>query len=378
MSISPDIVFIGLTITSSWGNGHATTYRSLIKALNSHGHTVLFLEKDVPWYKNNRDFTEADYARIDFYSSFDELKCKFTNVIKNAEIVIVGSYVPDGINIGDWVTKTAHGLTAFYDIDTPVTLANIKKGSCTYITKELISRYNMYLSFAGGPVPSLLENVYGSPFARPLFCSVDPDIYFPEEHQISYDLGYMGTYCDDRQSALEHLLFEPSQMFIDGNFIVAGPMYPQHLFWPKNVMHTNHIAPAHHRQFYCSQRFTLNLTRADMIATGYAPSVRLFEAAACGTPVISDYWNGLEELFSFNDEILISKGAGDTLQFLTAIPDHERKQIGINARNKIMKYHTANQRAQELDFYIYEMRRRRKVFYSLHYNVQTTSYLQAE
>ena len=50
-----NIVIIGLSITSSWGNGHATTYRSLIKGLRKRGHKVHFLERDVPWYANQRD-----------------------------------------------------------------------------------------------------------------------------------------------------------------------------------------------------------------------------------------------------------------------------------------------------------------------------------
>ena len=359
LSSSYDVVILGLTITSSWGNGHATTYRGLMRELVSRGHHVLFLERDMPWYAMHRDLPEPPYGRTELYGSLMELKDRFTSIIQSAELVIVGSYVPDGVAVGEWVTHTAHGITAFYDIDTPVTLAKLLRRDYEYLTPNLIPQYNLYLSFAGGPILNLIEQAFGSPLARPLYCSVDPEIYYPESNLQQYDLGYMGTFSEDRQESLERLMLAPAREWTCGRFVVAGPRYPQQLVWPENVKHIDHVAPSGHREFYCSQRFTLNLTRADMIQSGYAPSVRLFEAAACGTPIISDYWEGLNTFFTFGEEILLSATPEHTLKYLSDISECERLKIGEKGRQRVLAHHTAAHRAEELEEYMVEARKKR-------------------
>jgi spore maturation protein CgeB len=347
-----NIVILGLSITSSWGNGHATTYRGLVRALNERGHQTLFLERDMPWYAANRDMPAPPYGRTVLYSSVDELRARHANAIRDADFVMVGSYVPDGIAVGDWVTATAQGITAFYDIDTPVTLAALGRGNCEYLAAEQIPRYDMYLSFTGGPTLERLEQQYGSPCARPLYCSFDPDMYYPEATELRYDLGYLGTWSADRQPPLGALMLDAARAWSEGRFAVAGPQYPTDVQWPPNVERTEHLPPSQHRQFYNAQRFTLNITRADMRAAGFAPSVRLFEAAACGTPIISDNWPGLDTLFTPNSEILITTSADDTLRYLRDMPESERKAIGERSRARVLGAHTAAHRAAELERYV--------------------------
>jgi spore maturation protein CgeB len=348
------IVIIGLSITSSWGNGHATTYRGLVRELSARGHEVLFLERDTEWYASNRDLPNPPYGRTELYSTLRTLKHRFAGAVRNAELVIVGSYVKEGIAIGEWVTRIAQGVTAFYDIDTPVTMANLLRGKVDYLSAALIARYQIYLSFTGGPILEYLERHYQSPMARPLYCSVDAMSYFPEEREQKWDLGYMGTYSVDRQPALERLLLEPAREWSRGRFVVAGPQYPRKLRWPKNVKRFTHLSPAKHRAFYNSQRFTLNVTRANMVAAGYSPSVRLFEAAACATPIISDWWEGLDTFFEPGKEILISRSSQETLDFLRQISEIDRRRIGYRSRERVLAKHTSRQRAQELESYALE------------------------
>ncbi|MCA1554691.1 MAG: glycosyltransferase, partial [Chloroflexi bacterium] len=291
------IVILGLSITSSWGNGHATTYRGLMRELSARGHDVLFLERDKEWYAQNRDLPEPPYGRTELYDSLRELKQRFGATVRRADLVIVGSYVPDGVEVAQWVTQSARGLTAFYDIDTPITLAKLERGECGYLTPSLIPHFHLYLSFTGGPTLRQLERTYHAPMARPLYCSLDPTIYFPKDQQPKWDLGYMGTYSPDRQPALAELMFKAARALPHSRMIVAGSQYPDEVDWLSNVEHIMHISPAQHRDFYTAQRFTLNITRADMIRAGYSPSVRLFEAAACAVPIISDEWEGLDTFF---------------------------------------------------------------------------------
>lgn len=356
-----EIVILGLSITSSWGNGHATTYRGLVRELTRRGHHVLFLERDAEWYASNRDLPNPPYGRTELYAGFSDLVDRFARDVREADLVIVGSYVPEGVAAGEWVTRTARGATAFYDIDTPVTLARLERGDAEYITRDLIPRYDMYLSFTGGPTLDRIEQEYGSPMARPLYCSVDPELYVPEEREWKWHLGYMGTYSEDRQPALDRLLIEPARRWSKGRFAVAGPLYPQRIRWPANVDRVTHLPPAEHRDFYNSQKFTLNITRRDMVEAGYSPSVRLFEAAACATPIITDYWEGLDRFFDAGSEILVARSAEESLRFIREISDEESAVIGRRARERVLGNHTAAHRARELETYAFELLGRQRL-----------------
>ena len=352
------IVILGLSLTSSWGNGHATTFRGLVRELTARGHDVLFLERDAPWYAENRDLPRPPWGRTVLYGSLAELQTQYASEVQNADAVIVGSYVPDGIEVGQWVQRAARGLRAFYDIDTPVTLAALDRGDCAYLTPTLILNYDLYLSFAGGPTLTRLERQYHAPCARPLYCSVDPDLYYPEDVPRDYDLGYMGTYSADRQPPLDTLLLEPARRRPEGRFAVTGPQYPDSIPWPANVARTAHLPPEKHRAWYNSQKFTLNITRADMVQMGYAPSVRLFEAAACGVPIISDDWEGLDTFFKVGTEILVARSSQDTLALLQEMGDAARNFLAAQARALVLTSHTAAHRAAELERYLEETERR--------------------
>jgi spore maturation protein CgeB len=360
MNGSLDIVILGLSITSSWGNGHATTFRGLVRELHKKGHKVTFLERDVPWYASNRDLPHPPFCTTILYNSVDELKERYAGLVQNSNLVMVGSYVPEGVVVGAWVTATAKGISAFYDIDTPVTLAKIAEGDFEYLHPDLIPQYNLYLSFTGGPTLRYLEAHYGAPMARAFYCSFDPELYYPEARATKWDLGYLGTYSDDRQPPLQSLMLDAAVQLGANKFVVAGPKYPQCIHWLENVERIEHLPPAQHRAFYNSQRFTMNITRADMIKAGYSPSVRLFEAAACGTPIISDYWDGIDALFEIGTEILIARSAADTMHYLTNLSEAERNRIGERARQKVLAHHTAAHRATQLEQYYGEAVQKRK------------------
>ena len=350
------IVFLGLSVTSSWGNGHATTYRALLKGLARRGHRVLFLERDVPWYAMHRDLAAPPYGTTHLYGSLGELRCRFGAAVAEADLVVLGSYVPDGVAVGRWVLDTAGGATAFYDIDTPVTLAQLCRGDCPYVSPGLIPRFDLYLSFTGGALLDRLADEFGALRPRPLYCSVDPEVHRPQAAGTLWDLGYMGTYSADRQCGLERLLLAPAKALPDKTFAVAGAQYPADIAWPANVKRFEHLPPARHSGFYGAQRFTLNLTRAHMVSAGWSPSVRLFEAAAIGTPIISDSWPGLDAFFVPGKEILIAESPQRVAEILADLPETERGVIAAAARRRVLRSHTLVQRAMELEGYLDEIR----------------------
>ena len=342
------LVVLGLSLSSAWGNGHATTFRALLGAFAARGHDILFLERDVPWYADHRDLPDPSFCRLAFYPDVDAL-AGWRDAITDADAVIVGSYVPDGVAVGRFVQQVARGVTAFYDIDTPVTLAKLARGDHEYLSPELIPDYDTYLSFTGGPTLERLERDYGSPAARALYCSVDPARYAATGAAKRWDLSYLGTYSDDRQPTLERLLLAAARAMPDGRFVVAGPQYPADIAWPANVERIEHLAPADHADFYSASRWTLNVTRADMIAAGWSPSVRLFEAAACGTAIVSDRWDGIDDLLEPGREIVL---ADDTGAVLAALTGADAAAIGGAARDRVLAAHTAAHRAAELEGYL--------------------------
>jgi spore maturation protein CgeB len=349
MSSRLSFVFLGLSITSSWGNGHATTYRALLRELALRGHRLLFLERRAPWYQENADMPNPPFCETVLYDSLAELSHRYRQAIASADAVVLGSYVADGSRIAQLMAEEARGVRAFYDIDTPITLRALSEGSCSYLSASDVPSLDLYLSFSGGPVLQRLEQELGARHAEPLYCSVDTRLYYPIQSPRPWELGYLGTYSPDRQPVLNRLLVEPAQQLPSSTFVVAGPQYPAELAWPVNVERREHVAPGEHREFYGSQRATLNVTRRDMVEAGYSPSVRLFEAAACGVPIVSDIWPGIESFFVPGEEILLAESSEDVVRHLAELGDERRAAVAGRARARVLREHTAARRAQQLE-----------------------------
>ncbi|HEY0020541.1 MAG TPA: glycosyltransferase [Longimicrobium sp.] len=346
------LVVFGLTISSSWGNGHATTYRALLRAFAARGHEVVFYEWDAPWYSGNRDLAAPGYVTLKLYDEWSNVAAAAIAEAKDADATLVGSYVKDGPRVIDDLAEAGVDPLFFYDIDTPVTVAALRNGGAEYLRPDQVPLFTRYLSFTGGPfLHEVLEGELGAREARPLYCSVDVDRYHPVEVDplLVSDLAYMGTYAPDRQPVLERFLMEPARRMPDRKFYVAGPQYPDDIRWPGNVLLNPHLPPSLHATFYSSARWQLNATRADMVQAGWSPSVRLFEAAACGAAMISDRWPGIEHFFTPGTEILLPESTDEVIDILRTTPDDVRRAIGLAARERILAEHTAEHRAEELE-----------------------------
>lgn len=343
------IVILGLSLVAR-GNADAVTYRGLFRELSARGHEVLYLERG-SHAASPRSLRKAAQGRSEFYSDIKELKDRFTAAIRDADFVMVGSSVNEGLAMGEWVTRVAQGATAFYDTNLPTTMGNLLHGTAVSISSSLIPRYGMYLSSTGGPLLNYIEKQYGSPMARPLYRSVDATLFFPEQQALQWDLGYCCRPGHERQLLFDRLFIEPARRWKEGRFVAAGSGYPRGLRWPGNVQRVSHFSGGKQRAFYNSQRFALNVTPPGEIAIGFSPEARLFEAAACGTPVISDFWPGIETFFKPDEEILISHSADETLVYLEDIPELDRRRMGYRARERVLASHTTRHRAAELERY---------------------------
>lgn len=348
------ILVVGLTITSSWGNGHATTYRGLLRALAARGHCITFAEQHAEWYAANRDLYDAEFAELLVYPSWDAIEPELTRRAAAADVLMVGSFCPEGQRVVDWALAQARrsgAVAVYYDIDTPVTLqALARDGETFYLRAGQVPAFDAVLSFAGGQAVEELRERWGARLVRPLYCAADPACYYPAppDPRFAADYSYMGTYAADRQPVLERLFLEVARRQPDRTFVLAGAQYPPGTLELPNLRHYVHVHPYDHPAFFSSSRLTLKVTRRVMAAYGHSPSVTLFEAAACGACVVSDVWDGLEQFFTPGEEVLLARTTEDMLGYL-ALSDAELRRIGDAARRRVLRAHTYAARAAEFE-----------------------------
>jgi spore maturation protein CgeB len=345
-----NIIVFGLSVSSAWGNGHATLLRGLFRALHQYGHAVHFFERDTPYYAAHRDVTSFPFAHLHLYSDWNESFNLAKTILSRADAGIVTSYCPDGIEACNLVLESKLVRKVFYDMDTPVTMSRLDRGEpVPYLPPQGLGDFDLVLSYTGGQALDHLRARLSARCVTTLYGWVDPEIHHRVEPsgKFAADLSYLGTYSPDRQQALEDLLINPARCLRDRRFLIAGAMYPSTRLWPENIRHFEHVSPPEHSALYSSSPLTLNVTRGSMAAMGYCPSGRLFEAAACGTAVLSDYWEGLETFFEPGKEILIATSGSDSISAIST-GSAQLKQIGARARERTLDCHTAEIRAKRL------------------------------
>ncbi|MEM6772639.1 MAG: glycosyltransferase, partial [Bacteroidota bacterium] len=306
-----DLVIIGRSVLSSFENPTADLYRGLINQLAQHGHRTTFLEKAYFGPKRPvRDMLRSPYCEVWTYSTTDDLLDQYTPVIQAADVVLLGSGVEDSERIAIWIAAEARGLKVYYDTDLAKTIHNLQQaeiaGDC--LSCRTIGNFNLFLSTTGGPTLEKLAEDNELTFARPLYESVDPYTFYRTDADKSYDLGFIGNYKSDRAELLEKTLLGPAQFTPNRRFSLAGGGYEITESWPSNVTYLEYLPAANMVDFYNRQRCSLVLSRGDRRNMGFTPTKRLLAAAACGVPVLTDNWEGLDyflepgrEVFCVND-----------------------------------------------------------------------------
>jgi spore maturation protein CgeB len=345
------IVVFGLAVSSSWGNGHATLWRALGRALGARGHEIVFFERDAPYYAQHRDGTDFPGIALCIYRDLRELGVLAAPHLADADAVIVTSFCPEGAAVSRMVHDRGPRLQVFYDLDTPVTLDRLGRGEhIDYLPRQGLGGFDLVLSYTGGQALEALRRLLGARRVAPLYGSVDPEAHHRSAPRDAFrgHLSYLGTYSEDRQPALAELLLEPARRSPDRRFILAGALYPPGFPWRENTHFVRHLPPGDHPAFFASSRWTLNVTRAPMAALGFCPSGRLFEAAACGAAIVTDAWEGLDRFFAPGEEIVVARQADDVMAALE-LPEAEAARLAGRARARVLACHTAERRAAELE-----------------------------
>lgn len=344
------LVIFGLTVTSSWGNGHATLWRGVIRSLARHAHRVVFFERDVPYYAKHRDLEVLPGCEIVLYTDWDDVLARARRELHGADAAMVTSYCVDARAATRLVLESAVPHKSFYDLDAPVTLAALQAGrEVAYVVPEGWSGFDLVLSYTGGRALTELRDRLGARAVSPLYGSVDPDAHHPVApvEEFRCEFSYLGTWAEDRRRALQTLFLDPARRRPDLRFTIAGAQYPRDFPWAPNLWYREHVPPPMHPAFYSSSRMTLNITRGAMASMGFCPSGRLFEAAACGCVVLSDEFEGLDLFFRPGRELLTAQSTEDVLNALSLLDD-ELHRIREAARERVLSTHTAEHRALEL------------------------------
>lgn len=352
------LVVFGLTISSSWGNGHATLWRGIARALAAKGHRIVFFERDVSWYAGARDYWQIPGGDLVLYPQWSEIVRRVESELEDCDAAIVTSYCPDAIAASERVIEIAP-FSVFYDLDTPVTLGRLERGEgVPYIGNRGLADFDLVLSFTGGGALDALRRDLKARRVAPLYGHVDPNLHHPVTGNDLYraDLSYLGTYAADRQDALERLFVKAARARPAFRFVIAGAQYPKEFPWSPNIWFVRHLPPGEHPAFFSSSHLTLNITRSDMARWGWCPSGRMFEAAACGCPIVSDVWEGLDSFFEPGEEVLTAKSTDDVLAALDRSSE-ELRRLATRARERVLSQHTSAHRADELLSFLNEPRR---------------------
>jgi len=345
-----EIVVFGLSVSSSWGNGHATLWRGLIHALARMGHRVVFYEWDAPYYAAHRDCFGLPNGELRLYDDWSSIRGEAAARLRSADVGMVTSYCPDGLAASELVLESRVPHKVFYDLDTPITLERIARGETVpWLGARGLADFDLVLSYTGGRALSELERVLGARRVAPLYGSVDVALHAPAAPNARYraDLSYLGTYAAERQETVRELFLEPAASCPERTFALGGSQYPADFPWRENIFYHSHVPPSEHAAFYSSARLNLNVTRSPMAQLGYCPSGRLFEAAACGAALISDVWEGLDEFYEPGEELLVARSRDDVTRALT-LGDAELARLTRRARERTLEEHTTDRRAREL------------------------------
>lgn len=342
------LVVFGLAVSSSWGNGHAALWRALIAALLADGHRVTFFERDVPYYAENRDLHALpEGGDLVLYTDWAEALPRARRALAEADAGMITSYCPDAAE-ATALLLDSRALRVFYDLDTPVTLARLEAGEpVDYIGPGGLGDFDLVLSYTGGAALDALRTRLGARHVAPLYGSADPALHCPAQGRRDHALSYLGTYAEDRQAALEALFLEPARRRPAHRFVIGGAQYPKDFPWTPNTWFLRHVPPAEHPAFYAGSRITLNVTREAMARSGWCPSGRLFEAAACGVAILSDWWEGLDAFFEPGREILIARSTEEALAAID-LPEEELAAVARRGRERCLAEHTAQRRAREM------------------------------
>lgn len=347
-----NIAFFGSSIVSAYWNGAATYYRGIVKALHTMGHQITFYEPDIYERQKHRDIEDPEWCNIKIYPPDEGVLRELLLEASGADVIIKAS----GVGAFDCLLeqevvrlKEEDKLVIFWDVDAPATLDRIQNDPQDPF-RDLIPKYDFILTYGGGqPVIDAYES-FGSKKCLPIYNALDTDTHFPVQPVSKYKsaLAFLGNRLPDREQRVETFFLKPAKQLPHYQFLLGGSGWGDKNL-PSNVTYTGHVYTKDHNAFNCTPTVVLNISRDSMAHYGFSPATRVFEAAGAGACIITDYWEGIDNFFEPNKEILIARNSDEVIQLMKALTPEKAKKIGTAAYKKVLSTHTYKHRAYLLE-----------------------------
>ena len=348
-----DIAFFGSSLVSSWWNGAATYYRGVIRGLAALGHRVTFYEPIAYQRQEHRDIDDPDWARVVIYPAEDERQVRATVArARGADVVVKTS----GVGVFDHVLEDAvlqlggpATTTAYWDVDAPVTLSRMEADVDDPLRRALPG-FDVVLTYGGGQPVIDRFAALGARRVELVYNALDPATHHPVPPDSAFvaDLSLLANRLPDRESRIEELFLRAAELLPGRSFLLGGNGWDDKPM-PPNVRKLGHVGTEHHNAFNCSPLAVLNVTRADMVANGWSPATRVFEAAGAAACLLTDRWDGIGDFLEPRREVLVAGDGAEVAGLLDGLDELRARDIGQAACKRVLHEHTYAHRAEQVD-----------------------------
>ena len=348
-----ELSFWGSSLVSSYWNGAATYYRGLLRALAGRGHRITFYEPDAYGRQQNRDLAEdPTYARVVVYRTEQERDALLDRSFAASDWVFKCSGVGAGdAELGRAVADRSRGAARswFWDVDAPATLARLAADRSDPFA-ACIPRYDHVFTYGGGDPVVAAYLGHGARGCTPIYNGLDPDEHRPigGAAEPRWDLLFMGNRLPDREARVDEFFFRAAELCPDARFALGGEGWGDHAR-PANVEYLGHVPTAQHNAVNAAARLVLNVHRDSMVANGWSPATRMFEAAGAAACQVSDSMRGIDEFFEPGREILLADDAAAVADAVRSVTTEQARRIGEAARARALRDHTYDARAATVD-----------------------------
>lgn len=347
-----NIAFFGSSLLSAYWNGAATYYRGMIRALSERGHSVTFYEPDAYERQAHRDIEPPSWARSVVYANSLDAMGRALDDARGADVLIKASGVgvfDSELEAGVLAHKSGSNLVLFWDVDAPATLERVQQ-SPDDAFRALIPRYDAILTYGGGAPVSDAYAALGARECVPIYNALDPSTHFPAapDERFEAALGFLGNRLPDREARVEEFFWKAARQCPEQVLVLGGAGWDDHER-PPNVHYLGHVYTRDHNAFHATPRLALNISRDSMARFGFSPATRVFEATGAGACLVSDWWEGIEQFFEPNSEILVARSGEEVSAFVRELSEERAREIGQAALKRALAEHTYAQRAARFE-----------------------------
>jgi spore maturation protein CgeB len=345
--------FFGSSLVSAYWNGAATYYRGIIRALHERGHRVTFYEPDAYDRQRHRDLAEdPPYARSVVYSAegLDEVRAALADA-RSADVVIKCSGVgvlDDFLEEEVLKLQRPETLVIFWDVDAPATLDRVRADREDPF-RPLIPLYDLILTYGGGPPVVKAYEALGARACVPIYNALDPMTHYlaEPEPRFAADLAFLGNRMPDREERVHEFFLRAASLLPERRFLLGGNGWDD-LDLP-NVRKLGHVYTTDHNALNATPLAVLNINRDSMARYGWSPPTRIFEAAGAQACIITDAWEGIDMFLEPDEECLVAATGEEVAAHLAALTPVRARWIGMAARQRVLREHTYNHRATQLE-----------------------------